>query len=187
MTKKSNSPQKSTKKASKPAPIYTSKKVILVIFVLAALLVGVATLVNVSLAQAKKDNSNNVPLTSVAESSASNISVATQGNTINVQFDYDLVNGAQSAIVSAALSAQRAFDPVIVTGPGRYSETLTNVKDGTYYITIVLSGNPQYALGDPDKPKKVLFVTIPDSQKTKNGDPFVRDIRKFFRQQGNNF
>jgi len=187
MTKKSTSLKKSTMKLSKKvASMKMHTKIISGVLAVMAITIGVVAVVNATLAQAAR-KSDSVPLTSTAQASASAIRVATLGNTINVQFDYDLVNGAESAIVTAALSSQRAFDPVIVTGPGRYNETLTDVADGTYYISLVLSGNPHYALGDPGPANKVLFITIPDTQKTKSGDPFVREIRKFFHHQQKNF
>ncbi len=154
-------------------------KIVAAFVAVVAITIGVITIVNTTSVQGVKE-SNSVPLVSTAQASVSNVQVATLGNTVNVQFDYDLANGAESAYVDAALAGQRSFNTAIVNGPGHYDETLTEVADGTYYIAIIISGNPDYLLGDSGPANKLLTITLPETQKTENGDPFVRTIRKFF-------
>jgi hypothetical protein len=187
MVKKITSRKKVTKKLSKKvASMRLHAKIISVFAVLAVITVGVITIVNTTSVQGVKET-DAIPLVSTAQAEVKNVRVATLGNAVNVQFDYDLVNGAEGAYVDAALSGRRSFNPTFVTGPGRYNETLTEVADGTYYILIVISGNPDYVLGDPGPGNKTLFITLPETEKTKNGDPFVRTIRNFFHHQHKKF
>lgn len=186
MTKKTTQ-KKTAKKQSKKLTLTKVHKRIVGLFVgVAAITIGVIAIVNTTSVQGVKET-DSVPLVSTAQASVTNVQVGTVGNTVNVQFDYDLANGAESATVDAALSSQRSFNPVIVTGPGHYNETLTDTPDGTYYIAIVISGNPDYVLGDPSPANKPLFITLPETEKTSNGDPFVRTIRKFFHHQQKDF
>ncbi|CAN5300921.1 hypothetical protein BH10BAC4_BH10BAC4_12560 [soil metagenome] len=187
MTKKTTSPKKSTKRLSKKLASMKMHTKIVTVFV-AAVVVTIAAIgiANTTAVEGAKD-STSIPLTASAQASVSDVSVTTIGNTINVQFDYDLANGATTATVDAALSSRRSFNSVNVTGPGHYYETLTDVADGTYYIGIAITGNPQYVLGDAGPANKTMFITIPDTQKTKNGDPFIRHIRKFFHSQSKDF
>lgn len=148
--------------------------------------IGAYAIVNTTSAEGARDKGS-VPLASTAQASVTNVQVTTIGNSINVQFDYDLANDAESSYVDVALSSRRSFNPAIVTGPGRYNETLTDIANGTYYLAIIISGNPDYVLGDPSPANKPLFITLPETEKTKNGDPFVRTIRQFFHHQKKDF
>ena len=157
-------------------------KIVSVFIAAIALMVGAYAIVNTTSVEGARDTGS-VPLASTAQASVTNVDVRTIENSINVQFDYDLVNGAESSYVDAALSSRMSFGPTIVTGPGHYNQTVTGLADGTYYISIIISGNPDYVLGEPSKANKPLFITLPETEKTKNGDPFVRTIRQFFHHQ----
>lgn len=187
MAKKTISHNKNPKKLSKKiTAMKLHTKIVSAVVAVVIVVVGVIAVINTSQAQGVKE-SDSVPLVSTAQAQVTNVKVGTLGNTVNVQFDYDLVNGADSATVDAALAGQRSFDPVIVTGPGHYDKTLTDVADGTYYIAIIISGNPDYLLGDPSPANKPLVFTIPETNKTSNGDMFVRTVRHFFHQQQKQF
>lgn len=86
----------------------------------------------------------NVPLSPTAQASANNVIVTVTGSDVRVQFDYDLVNGATTATVDAALNGKQSFGPVTVTGPGHYDATLSLVTNGTYTIYIFITGNPDF-------------------------------------------
>lgn len=161
-------------------------KIVSAFIAVIAITIGAYAIVNTTSVEGARDTGS-VPLASTAQASVTNVDVRTIGNSINVQFDYDLVNGADSSYVDVALSSRMSFNPNFVTGPGHYNETITDLADGTYYLSIIISGNPDYVLGESSKANKPLFITLPETEKTKNGDPFVRTIRQFFHQQKKDF
>lgn len=132
-------------------------------------------------------NHNEVLITDAAEARVWDVIVETEGNTIRIQFDYDLANGATQATVDAALYDQRSFGSTTVTGPGHYDATLTEIPDGSYFISIVISGNPVYFLADPGPSNQPLIISIPDSKKSQNGTPTVRYIKHYYHQQQQDF
>ena len=187
MTKKITPRKKDTKKLSQSfASTKMHTKIVSAFVAVIALTVGAYAIVHTTSVQGARDDGS-IPLASTAQASVTNVEVTTTGNSINVQFDYDLANGAESSYVDVALSSRMSFNPNIVTGPGHYNETVTDLADGTYYLAIIISGNPDYVLGDTGPANKPLFITLPETKKTKNGDPFVRTVRHFFHHQKKDF
>ena len=106
----------------------------------------------------------NVPVTASSQAKVTNIVVTATRNDIRVQFDYALVNGATTATVDASLQTQQSFGPVAISGPGHFDETLTGVNNGSYSISIISTGNPDYEVvnttGQP------LVITLPATATT---------------------
>jgi hypothetical protein len=112
-----------------------------------------------------------VQYSNTAQATVQNITVEPDGNSINVQFDYDLRGTATSATVDAALNDQQSFGVTNVTGPGHFNQTLTDLPNGTDTIWIIISGNPDYELavtgcGSSNQP---FTVTLPSAATTTGG------------------
>jgi len=90
----------------------------------------------------------NVPLTAASQASVNNIVVTTSSNSVRVQFDYALVNGATTATVDAALNDTMSIGQTVITGAGHYDVTQTNVASGTYTVYIISSGNDDFLVPD---------------------------------------
>ena len=150
---------------------------------LVVLSIGVGTFAMINNSYASGSFGNEVPITSTAEAQVSNVTVETSANnTVRVQFDYDLANGAPYAVVDAALLNQQSFGQTNVTGPGRYDQTINGIADGKYYITIIISGNPSYVLGDPGPSNQPLIITLPPTGNSRGGRN-IWHIEKYFHTQ----
>ena len=128
--------------------------------------------------------SNDVPIVSTAEAAVSNVLVTAENNDITVQFDYDLANGASSAVIDAVLNQQQSLGQVFVTGPGMYIATERGLPDGNYGVYLFISGNPDYLTGDPGPSNQPMIVTLPAGSNTFGmGDQIMRDFRQYFHAQ----
>jgi len=188
---------KTITKTKKPAKrTANAKKQIInkpTIMIFGAFIAGVAiavvcTVTVINNTYATSQFGNNVPITSAAEADVSNVTVeVSSGNSIRVQFDYALANGATSATVDAALNDQLSFGATTVTGSGHYDQTVTNIADGKYYIALVISGNPDYVLGDPGPSNQPLVITLPDTTFGSNGGHNIYHIERYFHKQKQSF
>ncbi len=172
----------SVKANAKKQIISKPSKVIIGAFTVLA--IAVCTVAIISKSYATGQPTNDVPITSTAQAEVSNVVVdASANNTIRVQFDYVLANGFSSATVDAAPSSQQSFGQTQVTGQGHYDQTLTGLADGKYYITIIISGNPDYLVGDPGPANQPLVITLPTTASNNNGGRNIWHIEKFFHKQ----
>ena len=128
--------------------------------------------------------SNEVPIASTAQAAVSNVLVTAENNDITVQFNYDLANGASSAVIDAVLNQQRSLGQVEVTGPGMYIATERGLPDGNYGVYLFISGNPDYLTGTPGPSNQPLIVTLPaGTKKFGMGEQMMRDFRQYFHSQ----
>ncbi|MDB5166905.1 MAG: hypothetical protein JWN26_50 [Candidatus Saccharibacteria bacterium] len=184
---KTKKPVKNTTKASNK--VNAKKKIIskptkIILAALTLVTIGVCTFAVINNSYAKGGPNNGVPISSSAEAEISNVTVdVSAGNSVRVQFDYVLANGATQALVDAALNYQQSFGAVLVTGPGHYDQTISNAADGTYFIELLISGNPAYILGDPGPSNQPLVVTLPDTTSQSNGGHNILHVEKFFHKQ----
>ncbi|TAL14023.1 hypothetical protein EPN95_04335 [Patescibacteria group bacterium] len=161
-----------------------SKPTTIILAALTLVTIGFCAFAVINKSYATSPFGSDVPITSTAEAEVSNVIVeASAGNTIRVQFDYNLANGAVYAVVDAALLGQRSFGQTEVTGPGHYDQTITGAADGTYYIAIMISGNPTYVLGDPGPANQPLIITLPITNKSNGGRNIWRTEQYFHMQK----
>lgn len=180
MTKAKTKRTTSRKTTAKKLPTM-SRQLKIVVLAAALFLGGVtsAALINRVYADSPK---NDVPLAETAQARIWNVSLELEPGTIRVQFDYDLANGATTAVVDAALVGAMSFNQNTVTGPGHYDEKVTGLPDGTYYVALIISGSPDYILGDSGPSNQPFAVTFPDGT-LKPNNPSVKQIRKFYHSQ----
>ena len=127
---------------------------------------------------------NGVPITATAGADVSNITVETSANnTIRVQFDYVLASNATQATVDIALNDQLSFGPTTITGLGHYDQTVSNLADSKYKLAMIISGNPDYILGDPGPSNQPLVITFPDALSKSNGGNNIMHVEKLFHKQ----
>lgn len=171
-----------TKKNAQQVAISMPTKIVLIAFAVVAIGVSAFTIINTSYATGKPSDA--VPVVSTAAADVSNVTVQTSvNNTIRVQFDYVLANGATQGMVDIALNDQLSFGPVAVTGPGHYDQTLSNLANGKYFLAMVISGNPDYILGDPGPSNQPLVIEFPAANNNSNGGNNLMNIEKFFHKQ----
>jgi len=155
--------------------------------VVAVMVAGGAFVLTTS-SSASAQQYSEVPLTSTAQASVTNVIVSASGNDIRVEFDYALANGASSATVDASFQNQMSFGPVVLTGSGHYDQILTGLPDGNYSIFIIISGNPPFLLGDSGPSSQPMVISLPSTTPPiSNGDVFVRDMRKIYHKQNQLF
>lgn len=156
--------------------------------IVAATLIAVAAVVTTNASRASATQYSEVPLVSTAQARTTNVIVSASDNTIRVEFDYALANGATSAVVDASLQNQQSFGVTEITGPGHYDQTLTDLPDGNYSVFIVISGNPPFLLGDSGPSSQPMVISLPSTTPPiSNGDQFVRDMRKIYHKQNQQF
>jgi len=185
---------KSTSKTSTKRKVNAKKQIIgkpaMIIMGVAAVIaitVSAFALIGTTYATGASKN-NDVPITSTAQASVSNVSIdVSDNNTIRVQFDYALANGATQATVDIALGDNFSLGQVTVTGSGHYDQTTGSLPDGTYFVAILISGNPDYVLGDPGPSNQPLTITLPDTAAKLHGGHDVFNIEKFFHKQKQDF
>jgi|GEM_PF-1572837 len=181
---------KSTSKTSTKRKVNAKKQIIgkpaMIIMGVAAVIaitVSAFALIGTTYATGAPKN-NDVPITSTAQASVSNVSIdVSDNNTIRAQFDYALANNATQATVDMALGDNFSLGQVTVTGSGHYDQTTNALPDGTYFVAIIISGNPDYVLGDPGPSNQPLTITLPDTAAKSHGGHNVFNIEKFFHKQ----
>jgi hypothetical protein len=122
----------------------------------------------------------NEPVTAASQVAITNITAAVSGNSVRVQFDYALVNGATTAVVDAALNDQFSFGQVTVTGPGHFDETLSNLNSNTYTLYVISTGNNDYLI-----PNTTLVVGTPTPPANNNCNFFaqlLKYVSQYFKQ-----
>jgi len=120
---------------------------------------------------------------SSAEATVENVVVTTEGNSIRVEFDYNLRGQATSAYVDAALNNQRSFLPILIDGPGHYNQVITDLPAGDYAIYIVISGNPNTLLGEEGPSNQPLIITFSPAGDVEKNSATEKLIRKSFHKQ----
>jgi hypothetical protein len=165
-----------------------SKPTMIVLAALTLVTIGVCAFAVINNSYATGTFGNDVPITSTAGADVSNVTVSIlANNSIRAQFDYVLANSATQATVDIALNDQLSFGPATVTGPGHYDQTISNLADGKYYLAMIISGNPDYILGDPGPSNQPLVINFPATNNQSNGGNNLMNIEKFFHKQGQYF
>lgn len=161
-----------------------SKPTMIVLAALTLVTISVCAFAVINNSYATGVISNAVPITSTAGADVSNVTVETlANNSIRVQFDYVLANSATQATVDVALNDQLSFGPTTVTGPGHYDQTVSNLANGKYFLAMMISGNPDYILGDPGPSNQPLVINFPATNNKSNGGNNLMNIEKFFHKQ----
>jgi hypothetical protein len=151
--------------------------------IVAGIVTSLTLLAAQNLAYAAKPQ-DGIPVTSTADASVTRFAVAAAGNDITVQFNYDLENGARSAVIDAVLNQQQSMGQLTIYEPGTYIATERNLPDGNYAVYLFISGNPDYLTGDPGPSNQPYIVTLPaGSKKFGMGDRMMRDFRQYFHAQ----
>lgn len=159
----------------------------IVVFMSAVLTVSMLMLI-VARSSVSAGEYSEVPVSATSEAKVTNVVVSAVDNEIRVQFDYELANGATSATVDAALQTGFSFQPLTITGSGKYDALISDLPDGNYSIFIVISGNPDFLIGNVEPSSQPMVITLPASAPDiSNGDQYVRDMRKIYHQQKHYF
>ena len=128
--------------------------------------------------------SNDVQISSTSDASVSNFAVTVVDNDIRVQFNYELANGATSAVIDAVLNQAFSMGQTTITGSGFYDQTVTGLPDGNYAVFLFISGNPDFLTADPGPSNQPSIIRISaEGRKFGMGDRMMRDFRQYFHAQ----